>query len=975
MLAAICRTLFCFALPWGGENGRMIQSGKTTSPRRAALGSFGWLAAVLCGVLAVLFWRVLDPSWVLFANDGPLGAMMADRGQLPATFSGAWSDLNGYGVRESGAAPDITNGLFWLLGPLGFSKIYAPITLLILGAGAWFLFRQLGLGTVAPLLGGLAAALAPDFFCVSCWGVGPQAICFGLNYAAMGIVVSPRPLPPWIRYPLAGLAVGMGVMEAFDIGAIFSVFTALFVVVHALTTSQSAVKGLVQGGVRAATIAVFAGFLAAVVLSNLIETQIKGIVGTGQDAQTKEEQWDKATWGSFPKSEVAGLLVPGLFGYRMMGSQGAPGAGSLGGRFGFAYRMTGMQGAPEDEAYWGKGGRDPSWDRYLATGKTGPPPHGPLRWGGGGSYVGVLVAIIAFWAFLQSFRKENSVFNLNERKFIWYWTGIAFVCLLLSFGRNAPFYRILYALPGISTIRIPAKFIHVLEWALLIVFAYGVHGLARRCMEAPAAAARGLVSQLQSWWARASAFDKRWVKGSAMVLGGCAVGWLVYFSSRNSLVAYLQEVQFDATAAEAIASFSVSQVGWFVLLLAIALGLFTLVLSGYFSGRRALVGTVLLALFLVVDLTRVGARWVVTYNWKDRYLEAADNGVIEFLRTRPFEHRVTLLPLERLVDWGRLSREAPQLVQQYSLLAQLYGGEWVQHLFQYYNIQSPNVVQEPRMAVDKAAFEAVMAFAPLRHWELANTRYILGLAGLYNFLNTEVDPQRRFQPVMLFEFYQTQAGGPILTRTNAAGPFALFDFAGALPRAKLYSNWAVSTNDPVVLQAWVKGLQARVPLEWRPALAAQSPADLATLHELAEPAFDPAQTVLLAERLPAPAPAGTNQNAGEVKFESYAPKHIALRVKAESPAVLLLNDKYDPNWKVFVDGKAAPLLRCNYIMRGVHLERGEHTVEFRFEPPHETLYVSLAAIGLGGVLLGVLAVGARRRSAASPPQARKTGKS
>jgi hypothetical protein len=285
----------------------------------------------------------------------------------------------------------------------------------------------------------------------------------------------------------------------------------------------------------------------------------------------------------------------------------------------------------------------------------------------------------------------------------------------------------------------------------------------------------------------------------------------------------------------------------------------------------------------------------------------------------------------------------------------------MQHLFQYYNIQSPNVVQEPRMAVDKAAFEAVMAFAPLRHWELANTRYILGLAGLYNFLNTEVDPQRRFQPVMLFEFYQTQAGGPILTRTNAAGPYALFEFSGALPRAKLYSNWAVSTNDPAVLQAWVKDIQPRVPFEWGAALAAQSPSDLATLHELAGRAFDPAQTVLLVERLPAPA--GTNQNAGEVKFESYAPKRVGLRAKAESPAVLLLNDKYDPGWKVFVDGKPAPLLRCNYIMRGVFLERGEHSVEFRFEPPHETLYVSLAGIALGAVLIG-FAVVSRRRSGA-----------
>ena len=70
--------------------------------------------------------------------------------------------------------------------------------------------------------------------------------------------------------------------------------------------------------------------------------------------------------------------------------------------------------------------------------------------------------------------------------------------------------------------------------------------------------------------------------------------------------------------------------------------------------------------------------------------------------------------------------------------------------------------------------------------------------------------------------------------------------------------------------------------------------------------------------------------------------------------MLLLNDRFDPNWKVRVDGKPETLLRCNYIMRGVYLTPGAHTVEFRFQPPVGPLYVSLAAIGVGLVLLGLI---------------------
>ena len=118
--------------------------------------------------------------------------------------------------------------------------------------------------------------------------------------------------------------------------------------------------------------------------------------------------------------------------------------------------------------------------------------------------------------------------------------------------------------------------------------------------------------------------------------------------------------------------------------------------------------------------------------------------------------------------------------------------------------------------------------------------------------------------------------------------------------------------------------------------------------------------MLVAENLPPPDPASaTNAIAGTVEFVSYAPKHIVLKAQTAVPAVLLLNDKYDPNWQVTVDGQSAALLRCNFLMRGVQVPKGEHRVEFHFRPPINSLYVSLAAIALGGVLLALACVGKR----------------
>mgnify|MGYP003342574374 CR=1 FL=1 len=76
-------------------------------------------------------------------------------------------------------------------------------------------------------------------------------------------------------------------VEAADIGAIFSVFTALFVAVHAFVTSEKTGKGIGQAILRVGMVAVFAGIIAASFVFTMVKTNIEGVVGTGQDEATK----------------------------------------------------------------------------------------------------------------------------------------------------------------------------------------------------------------------------------------------------------------------------------------------------------------------------------------------------------------------------------------------------------------------------------------------------------------------------------------------------------------------------------------------------------------------------------------------------------------------------------------------------------------------------------------------------------------
>ncbi|MGE4182378.1 MAG: hypothetical protein AB7J34_21330, partial [Limisphaerales bacterium] len=446
--------------------------------------------------------------------------------------------------------------------------------------------------------------------------------------------------------------------------------------------------------------------------------------------------------------------------------------------------------------------------------------------------------------------------------------------------------------------------------ALVILCGYGLQALWRGWVEKKSASAAGVTETFRRWWNSAPAADKRWVTASVGATGLAVLGWLIYGSARTQVLHFLGEVGFEGPEAESIARFSHREVGLFALILGVAVSLLIVILTGWLSGARARIAAVSLGTLLTLDLARANAPWIIHYQWKERL---ATNALFDILRASPQTARVTgHLPFS-------IPGRAGQLQQS---LMSVYGVEWLQHQFRRFDIQSLDLVQMPRKPADLDAYEMAVKPNPLREWELTNTRYLLTLAPLVDPMNQQLDPvQKRFRLHTAFNLSQTP-DGVIQVSTNSEGPFGLVEFTGALPRAMLFDRWRGNVDDDEAL-ALLGGTN-----------------------------FSPHAEVLVAGSVPAPSVTTSSQPAGTAVYESYTSRRFVIATDARTPCILLVNDKHDPDWNVFVDGKPEPLLRANFIMRAVYLPPGKHQVEFRFEPSQGTLWFSASAIGASLLLLG-----------------------
>lgn len=125
------------------------------------------------------------------------------------------------------------------------------------------------------------------------------------------------------------------------------------------------------------------------------------------------------------------------------------------------------------------------------------------------------------------------------------------------------------------------------------------------------------------------------------------------------------------------------------------------------------------------------------------------------------------------------------------------------------------------------------------------------------------------------------------------------------------------------------------------------------LAAVSKPGFDPRRMSVVEGGLsPAQAVALAGTAPGSVAIERDGPNKLRLTTAAESARLLVLSEIWAPGWHAQIDGRPAPILRTNYLFRGIVVPAGRHEVRLVYRP--SSLLWGAAISGLAALVIGGL---------------------
>lgn len=128
-----------------------------------------------------------------------------------------------------------------------------------------------------------------------------------------------------------------------------------------------------------------------------------------------------------------------------------------------------------------------------------------------------------------------------------------------------------------------------------------------------------------------------------------------------------------------------------------------------------------------------------------------------------------------------------------------------------------------------------------------------------------------------------------------------------------------------------------------------------------DPGFDPSGRVVL-EADPGLRPGPAPRGPGTIRFTWLGASSARVDVDARAPAIALIRNAYDPNWRATVDGRPAPVLAADYVLQGIPVGPGRHAILLAYRDPSIGAGLAGSALSLLALLGASLALRGRRRA-------------
>lgn len=121
-----------------------------------------------------------------------------------------------------------------------------------------------------------------------------------------------------------------------------------------------------------------------------------------------------------------------------------------------------------------------------------------------------------------------------------------------------------------------------------------------------------------------------------------------------------------------------------------------------------------------------------------------------------------------------------------------------------------------------------------------------------------------------------------------------------------------------------------------------------------EDSFDPANEALMLPEFASKLSAKKFSGEGSIKLMHSVPNKLTYKANVKGNQLAVFSEIYYPRgWKAFVDGKEVPILKVNYLLRGIQLKDGNSKIEFVYDLPKYATVNMVARIG-SVLLLGLL---------------------